>query len=472
MEIGPTLRFKRNLLNAGAIDGIKRSLMLKQKGGEKFGFGPGQTISLYREFADQIEVPRQWGMRNIIADFPMEGLGDNTVEGEPVKFNFTKPLRPEQAPLVADFLSKIGKGSAKYGGIFSAPCGMGKTVMSLKFLSELGRPALIFVHTSFLLKQWRESIAKFTDIPANEVGLIKQDVCEWEGKKVVIAMVESLCAREYDPRMYRHFGIIVADEVHRHGAAEWNRAVPMFPARLRIGLSATPRRGDGLWDIIRWHIGEVLTQGTGGGKAKVFCLPTGVNVPSDSYYVRGEINLGKLVTILAEIEDRNHLISGELVKAVKAGRRVLVLSDRIKHLDTLDRMFREKWVANYEPEVKAAHVLMGEHPFEGVDIGRYVGGIKDAEIERNRTCNLLFGTMQYAKEGLDDPGMDTLFLVSPKSDIEQPCGRILRELEGKKTPFVIDFVDEGTGPCVGFAKSRRKQYARLGFEVHDPSLTS
>lgn len=468
MELDAMFRFSRKLCTPDALEGLKASLTFKQKSGESFGFGEGATISLYREVADWVEIPRRYVMDNptLCGDHVYV---DRSVEGHASKFNFTKPLRPTQVPLVTDFLSKLGKDKARFGGIFSAPCGTGKTVMAYKFMAELGRPALILVHSGALMKQWREAAAKFTDLKPHEVGVIQQDTCEWRGMKVVIAMIESLISRKYDPAMYGYFGVVVADEVHRHAAAAWHRALLQFPARLRIGLSATPRRWDGLWDVIRWHIGEILTKGGEWAmKPKVFCINTGIALPPYLYSMRGgKINLSKLITSLTQIEYRNQMIVEEMCKAVKAARRVLVLSDRLEHLATLQRMFTEKWQTDnpVPQEELAKRTLIGDFDPSGVKIGRYVGGITDAQINYNQTCNLLFGTMQYAKEGLDDPSVDTLFLTVPKGDVEQPVGRVLRQAAEKKEPFVIDFVDNKTGPCIGFARSRRNQYSRLGFDV-------
>jgi len=452
MKIGAMARFNRSELTRPQIVALEEDLVLKQRSGEKFGFGAGENIVLYREVADSIDIPRQYAVRQRLGS----NVVDETVEGAPVAINFKGELRPSQIPLVEHFMTKIGIGEAKYGGIFSAPCGTGKTVMTMKFLSHIGRPALVLVHTGALVKQWRESITKFTDVRPWEVGHIQQKTCEWRDKKIVVAMVESVIRREYEPEMYRHFGVVVLDEIHRHGAIEWHRAILQFPARLRIGLSATPRRWDGLWDVVRHHVGEVLTKAEGHEvKPKVYCLTTGVAVPSDFFSMRGgRINLALLINLLVGIEGRNCLIVGEAVKALKVGRRVLILSDRLQHLADLKKMFEEAWKA--DPDVKPA-----------LAIGHYVGGMTHDQIDYAKTCNLLLGTMQYAKEGLDDPGMDTLFLTVPKGDVEQPVGRILRSCEGKKEPLVIDLVDDQTGPCVGFARARRNQYARLGFDVFD-----
>ena len=45
-----------------------------------------------------------------------------------------------------------------------------------------------------------------------------------------------------------------------------------------------------------------------------------------------------------------------------------------------------------------------------------------------------------ASEGYDNPDLDTLLLASPKCNIEQAIGRILRK-KNKNTPLVIDIND-------------------------------
>jgi hypothetical protein len=454
MELGSMARFNRREVSPVMVETARKELFFKQVSGKKYGFGPGQMVELLKERADWIDVPRMYGLafaRRVGAT-----VEDKTIAGVDSPFTFTGALREEQPALTADFLGKIAQGFNQYGGLFSAPCGTGKTIMAIYMLSKIGKPALILVHNIALVKQWREAFLggkdrqPFTDLKPQDVGAIQQDTCDWYGRKVVIAMVESLVKREYDPGMYKHFGVIVADEVHRHAAAEWHKALIQFPARLRIGLSATPRRKDGLWDVIRHNAGEILTRGKGGGKAKVFMIQTGVRISEANY--GGKLTF--LIGILANHDDRNELIANEINKALQSGRRVLVLSHRREHLNNLYRMSETRW-----------------RGAPGLKIGWYVGGITEEQIDYAKTCNLLFGTYQYAKEALDDPSMDTLFLATPIGDIEQPAGRILRACAGKKEPLVVDFVDGETDLCKHFGASRAHQYEGLGFPVTEVPLT-
>ena len=75
---------------------------------------------------------------------------------------------------------------------------------------------------------------------------------------------------------------------------------------------------------------------------------------------------------------------------------------------------------------------------------------------------IIFGTYNMAAEaGYSE--LDTLFLATPKGDVEQSVGRILRTADGKKEPVVVDFVDYSIGLCIGLSKKRLKQYQELGY---------
>ena len=184
-DIGAVFSAKRGEIGLQRVQALARELRVEAKDGTKYGFGPGAVIQCCREVGDRVELPRQFAVGDGIA----AGAADSTVEGEPAAFQFTQALRPEQAPLVREFLDRLREPRNRYGGIFSAPCGFGKTVTALWMLAQLGRPAIILVHTGVLMKQWREAVAKFTDIPEDKVGVVQQDACVWEGCPIVVAMV-------------------------------------------------------------------------------------------------------------------------------------------------------------------------------------------------------------------------------------------------------------------------------------------
>jgi len=102
------------------------------------------------------------------------------------------------------------------GAILQADPGFGKTASALELARRLGRTTLIIVHKEFLLTQWQRRIEAF--FPDAKIGIVREDVCDFEGKDIVLAMVQSLALegadgkQRYPLALYRHFGLIVIDE--------------------------------------------------------------------------------------------------------------------------------------------------------------------------------------------------------------------------------------------------------------------
>ena len=75
--------------------------------------------------------------------------------------------------------------------------------------------------------------------------------------------------------------------------------------------------------------------------------------------------------------------------------------------------------------------------------GQYIGGLKPSELRDSQEKDIILGTFSMASEGMDIPKLNTIILASPKSDVVQSVGRILREKANvrKFHPLVIDFKD-------------------------------
>jgi superfamily II DNA or RNA helicase len=77
---------------------------------------------------------------------------------------------------------------------------------------------------------------------------------------------------------------------------------------------------------------------------------------------------------------------------------------------------------------------------ENYSVGLYYGGMKKEQLQLSNMCRIIIATYQMASEGYDNPELDTLLLASPKCNIEQAVGRILRR-KNKNMPLVIDIND-------------------------------
>ena len=100
------------------------------------------------------------------------------------------------------------------------------------------------------------------------------------------------------------------------------------------------------------------------------------------------------------------------------------------------------------------------------DCGYYVGGMKQSALNISAKKSVILGTYQMAEEGLDIPDLDTIVLATPRSDVEQSVGRILRNVTGKKGPVVVDIVDPNP-MLLRMAEKRSRQYRNLNFTVEE-----
>lgn len=445
--IGEWAWLRRSDLSSTQVEALKDALTVRPR---KVGDHPGPSPEPIHLFADDPEtdrfgVPREYFLAR---QKPHHEVEYQLTEGDkstwPGPLTFKGKLREEQERAVSTWISEAQSG-AHLGGLIRAGCGAGKTVMACALIARLQVPVLVVVHKAFLLRQWQERISQF--LPDSKVGIVQQNECDFVGKHVAIGMVHSLADHAYPPELFNWPGLVIVDEVHRIGAATWAPVPARFRARYRLGLSATPRRKDGADNVFLYHIGEVLYTST-----EQRMRPKIRRVPTEFQLVRTERfnpNLAPKslkLNFLCRSEERNELIRARLVQALEAGRKVIVLSERLKHLHDLEEALKKKW-----PESKG--------PVPSTDF--YVGGRSEDDLDVAAEARCIFATFQFAAEGLDIPSLDTLFLATPVADAEQAVGRILRPFEGKKEPIVVDFRDDRVTQFKKNGESRDKLYTRI-----------
>ena len=72
-------------------------------------------------------------------------------------------------------------------------------------------------------------------------------------------------------------------------------------------------------------------------------------------------------------------------------------------------------------------------------VGYYVGGMKERDLKETESKEIVIATYAMAEEALDIKTLTTLFMMTPKTDVTQAVGRILRMKHDH--PLVIDFID-------------------------------
>jgi len=384
------------------------------------------------------------------------GVRDLRRDGKKVQFNsIFSPRNTEQKRVVHEATTLLQNGKSF---LIQAPTGFGKTVVTLQMVANVGRKTAIIVTKTDLRDQWIEEAKTILQLKPSEIGIVQANSCDPIGKKFVVFMVKSISKLDrYPKEIYKDFGLVIWDECHRVCANTFSESAWLFPAKLRLGLSATPTRKDGKEVVLHAHIGKVLVKTTMANLTpSIYIAKTPWKCPTrivirDSVASRKPIphSPGKtmhLNKLLMKHSGRNDLIARFLKRCWENGRNPIFFSDLKEHLTTVMATCR-----NYGIPSK--------------DMGMYVGGLskKDAEEAKNR--KLVFSTYSYCSEGTNIPRLDACILGTPRSDVVQIIGRILRELEGKLNPVVLDLRDNGSLVFDAYLNSRMKFYKSIGAPI-------
>lgn len=411
----------------------KKTLTVRPEVNQEYGVRP-PAFRVYRVSSKNVCIPRYY--RNIpnMKDTrtPPESMNN-------IKFHGT--LRDSTRQNEAhDATVKMMK--EKGGGVLSLPCGYGKTTVALAVASTMKVRTMIVVHKEFLANQWKERIRQFC--PGATIGIVQQNKIE-TNNDFVIAMLQSLSMKDYEPGTFDSIGMLIVDEAHHICAKVFSQSLFKFCPKYTLGLSATPNRKDGLTDILHWFLGPMIlaVEREMRGKTIVRVCPFKCEFfkspPPTTRF--GKISLATMITELTALEERNDFIEELTREYAKGTRRILILTDRREHCTML------------------ASIL------EDLGTGLYMGGMKEAALTESATKKVIIGTFSQAHEGLDIPVLDTVILASPKSDVKQAVGRILRETTGKKNDPIIVDIKDGWGLLPSMFYKRRKMYLESGFEV-------
>jgi len=403
------------------------------------------SYSIYQESEKRLYIPKNLGLQRFgVPD------KDKLKEGLDINLKFNGKLRENQVKPVEAYL-KAAKDDTMRGGLINLPCGFGKTSISLYIISKLQKKTLVIVHKDFLLKQWRERIEQF--LPDARIGLVKAKVIDIEDKDIVVGSLQSLSMKEYDKGTFDEFGFMIADECHHLSSEVFSRALQKINCRYSLGLSATMTRKDGLSKVFKWHLGDIVYKNTKKKVDNVDILCYEYYVEDDKYskeelLFNGRPNMARMINNICEYEPRMDKIVS-IIKKLKENevkRNIIILSDRRNHLKELKNKLDSKNIGN---------------------VGYYVGGMKDEELKKSEEkCDILLGTFSMASEGMDIPKLDTLILASPKSDIVQSVGRILRKKPEDRlyTPLIID-INDMFSMFINQSKKREKYYNKCKYNI-------
>lgn len=392
-------------------------LTLERKANECADNGPPEPlITTFEDQLGNLHLPRFEGRRLFGPCIDVRSNGEsmdiNVVFAG--KLCSTTPPQVQATNAVMHQLEKHG------GAMLILPCGFGKTVCALWLAHALNRRALVIVNSSNLLRQWKKRVEQF--LPLARIGVIQQDVAQGDNCDVVIAMLQSLSKKQYADTLLAGFGTVIVDEAHHIAAPMFSRAMRKLPARNIIGLSATPDRPDGLGIALNWFMGvEAYRAQRVQERVDVRMITYTRGNQEELVYRNGKVRYPEMVNRMVADVARQQLVHSLISRYYAIGRHVLVLCDR------------------REQVTDVARLLAISHPL--LKVGVVLGGMKEGVTEPALSCQVIVSTYHYFSEGADVPRLDTLILATPRGNIEQALGRILRPHPEKATPLVVDICD-------------------------------
>ena len=407
-------------------------------------FQTREDLVCFEETKNFYSVPSIYGKKFILEN---NLLSKSIIpKGDKIDVSFIGQLREQQIPVVEKAAGVIKK---EGGAVLNLYCGFGKTTVANYLSCKIKRKTLILVHTSSLVEQWKERIHQF--VRGASVGMIRQKTFDIEGRTHVIGLMQSISQRNYGKNAFDSFGLLICDEAHHLPAQELSKCMKIAGTKYRIGLSATPFRKDGFHPFLFNSIGRIACNVQRKEDSQELLVEAIFinNGPSEVHTVRRaggktSVNMARMISDLWDSEEailRTKNICQIILSKASEGRKMIVLSDRRGHLDNLARILSKD-----------------------VNIGFLVGGMKKDDMKNAEQMQVIMATYAFCAEGVDIPTLDTAVFVTPRSDVVQTTGRILRKNEEKQTPMVIDFIDNPFVFMNQF-KKRERYYTTLGAKI-------
>ena len=390
-----------------------------------------EWLYLYEVHGDQLVLP--YGvLRNIWPMVDTNSIQSEFATPERIDYQCNVPLYDYQQKAVEEVYWK------QYG-ILQSAAGSGKTQMGIALIAKLGKRALWLTHTKDLLTQSKQRAEQYMD--PSLLGTITEGKVNI-GKGITFATVQTMC--NLDLAQYKHYwDVIIVDECHRvagtpTAVSQFSKVLNSLAARHKYGLSATVHRSDGLIQATFALLGDVIyTVPTEAVADKImqvgiYPVPTGIGISRECLNTDGTLNYAKLINHLCESESRNEIIVEYLIE--ECHKPSLILSDRLGHLEELMKML--------PIDMREDAVMVSGKMTTKKGKAEREQAIEDM---RNGTKKYLFATYSLAKEGLDIPCLERLYMATPQKDyavITQAIGRIARTSPGKHYPICYDFVDD------------------------------
>ena len=406
---------QKNTLSQSEMYELRNELTVKPNSGMP-GYSCSASYPVYRESANKIYIPRHFGIEKYGSVSKI-----NISQGDSININFNGSLFDYQVNIIDKYIKHI---ETSGGGLLDVEPGKGKTVMALNIISRIKKKTLVIVHKTFLMNQWKERIQQF--LPDANVGFIQGKTIDVEGKDIVIGMLQTLSTKDFSEDIVNQFGLTVYDECHHLSAEVFSQVMIRLNTNYILGLSGTMTRKDGLTKVFKWFIGPVVHKEKSESQEEVLIKALYFEDPDNYEYnnvetdFKGNPQYSKMISKICSNESRTSMILNVIHHELKDNyeQQIMILAH---NKSLIAELFHKAQV------------------FEK-SVGLYIGGMKEEQLKESETKKIIIATYAMASEGLDIKTLTTLCMATPKTDVCQSVGRILRSKH--KRPLVIDIIDK------------------------------
>lgn len=360
-------------------------------------------------------------------------------------------------------------------GILHAATAFGKTVVCSALIAEKRVNTLILLESSALMEQWKEAFDQFLEIQeelpeyrtkTGRIRVRKSLVGKLQGSHdsltgiIDIAMAGSLRKKEEWHPFLEQYGMIIVDECHHAASDTIADVLKEVKAKYVYGVTATPKRADGLERITNMLIGPIRYSYTSKEKVKKqgiahLVYPRFTRAVPPRGVLSEKMHPNEAYEIIRNNEIRDEQIVSDIKKCIEAGRTPVVLS---KYKDHSEKLYGR--VKGYADKV---FLMTGNNSRKEHQRIR-----EELKLVNPEETLILIATGSLVGEGFDFSRLDTLIMATPvsfRSVVEQYAGRLNRDYEGKKNVIIYDYVDGHIPIFDKMYAKRLKAYKQIGYEV-------
>ncbi len=456
------------------------------------GYNLTDTCNAYRPLTQRVKEQQEyatWGKTDNeeYYTFPRGDLSklDRTFRGInivdmrkapalPFKLDMVFTLRPDQQQ-AADAWLRCGY------GIVNAYTGWGKSVVLSHIVAELGMCTIVFAQEVRHLQVVEEGLREATNLNdvEKEMGTVlcgvygQQSKIKANGQRytvskpgtiypITLATYQSFtnpAGKKALPLLRDRFGLVAHEEVHHEAAETFHEVTRSFNPYYRMGQSATVTRGDKLHFVTFDTIGPVTALVKDSSPVKPHAKFIHTNVPVPDSCFRFQYPLATIMSFLSSNRIFYETVLENILEDLKAGRRILVFSERTAFIA---KLFNSLRLSGFTAEI----VQGGKGSKAKI---KPQSEYNDALLDG--TLNIILAT-KVMQENYNIPALDCVHLPFPNFSAEkeeQIVGRILRtNVKDKPRPLIRAYTWTADKDLAAACYHWRKGfYTRMGYEIED-----